>query len=44
MRYIQPQITGTFPALSAIKSDKGAGIVESSSHTFTDNPAYQADE
>jgi hypothetical protein len=44
MHYIQPQITGTFPALSAIKSDKNEGIVEGSSHQFTNGAAYQADE
>jgi hypothetical protein len=44
MRYIQPQITGTFLAVSAIKSTKGEGILEGSSHQFTDGAAYQADE
>jgi hypothetical protein len=44
MRYIQPQITGVFPAVSAIKSTKGTGPLEILTHVFSNGAAYQADE
>ncbi|WP_263408853.1 hypothetical protein [Terriglobus tenax] len=44
MRYVCPQITGTFRAVSAIKNQKGAGQQEMGSVFFTNGPAYQADE
>lgn len=44
MRYIQPQITGTYPALSAIRSVKGPSQNEMITGNFTSGPAYQADE
>jgi hypothetical protein len=44
MRYIQPQITGVFPAVSAIKSEKGAPPVEIHTVNFSSSAAYQADE
>lgn len=44
MRYIQPKITGSFRALSTIKSDKGPDVQEQGSEIFSANPGYQADE
>jgi hypothetical protein len=44
MRYIQPQITGVFSAVSAIKSVKGTGPLELNTHIFSNGAAYQADE
>lgn len=44
MRYIQPTITGTFPALSVIKKVKGPQATEVITGDFTTGPAYQADE
>lgn len=44
MKYIQPKITGIFRALSAIKSDKGAGVQEIGTEFLTDGAGYQADE
>jgi hypothetical protein len=44
MRYIQPQITGVFPAVSAIKSAKGAPPTEIVTGNLSGGPAYQADE
>jgi hypothetical protein len=44
MRYIQPQITGVFPAVSAIKSAKNAPPQETIVGLFTSGAAYQADE
>jgi hypothetical protein len=44
MRYIQPQITGVFPAVSAIKSMKGAPVHEIGTELLTSGAAYQADE
>jgi hypothetical protein len=44
MRYIQPHITGTFRAVSAIQSEKGAPNQEIGGVLFTNGPAYQADE
>jgi hypothetical protein len=44
MRYTKPQITRTCQALTTIKSMKGNGHQEGSTHFLTTNPAYQADE
>jgi hypothetical protein len=44
MRYIQPQITGVFRAVSAIKSEKGGGPLEINLPVFSNTAAYQADE
>jgi hypothetical protein len=44
MKYIQPKITGTFPALSTIKSDKGPDAQEIGTEVFTNGAGYQADE
>jgi hypothetical protein len=44
MRYIQPQITGTFRAISAIQSDKGEGIQEANPVFLTNGPAYTSNE
>jgi hypothetical protein len=43
MRYIQPQLTGTFDAVSSIQGGKGLIPVDSDSDQPT-NPAYEADE
>jgi hypothetical protein len=44
MRYIKPQITGVFRAVSTIKSSKGPSAEETSTGGFTNNVGYQADE
>jgi hypothetical protein len=44
MRYIQPKITGVFPAVSAIKSTKGAPVQEIGTGLRSSGAAYQADE
>ena len=44
MRYIQPKVTGTFPALLAIQTVKGPNQNELITGNFTSGPAYQADE
>lgn len=44
MKYIQPKVIGTFPALSVIKSDKGADVQEIGTEFLTNGPGYQADE
>jgi hypothetical protein len=44
MRYIQPKITGTFPAVSTIKSAKIAPNSEVGTNLLTNGPAYQAEE
>lgn len=43
MRYIQPQITGTFVALSTIHGGKSGPHLESDRDS-TISPAYEADE
>jgi hypothetical protein len=44
MRYIKPQVTGVFRAVSTIKSDKGPSAEEIATGSFTNNAGYQADE
>jgi hypothetical protein len=44
MRYIQPQITGTFNAVSTIQGDKIGDPGEVATDRPTDGAAYQADE
>ena len=44
MRYIQPRITGTFPAVSTIQTEKNALVNEGSSDIPQTTSAYQADE
>ena len=44
MRYIQPQITGTFKATSTIKSPKIAPPREVGTNLLSSGAAYQADE
>jgi hypothetical protein len=44
MRYIQPRITGTFGAATAIKGTKIGDQLELPSEVFTDGAAYQAEE
>lgn len=44
MQYVKPQITGTFSALSSIKSSKIAPNQEVGSNLLTNGAAYQADE
>jgi hypothetical protein len=44
MRYIQPQITGVFRAVSAIKSEKGPSAHEIVTGEFSVNAGYQADD
>jgi hypothetical protein len=44
MRYIQPQITGTFDAKVSILGGKGAMPIESNSVQLTNGAAYEADE
>jgi hypothetical protein len=44
MRYTQPRITGTFGAVSTIKSEKLGNQVEAITGVFTSGPAYQAEE
>jgi len=44
MRYVLPQITGVFRAVSTIKSQKGPGPVEAITHVFSNGAGYQADE
>lgn len=44
MRYIQPEITGTFDAVSSIHGVKGGVVQEGTSQDFTEGAAYPADE
>jgi hypothetical protein len=44
MRYIRPQITGSFRAVSSIQSQKGLGQQEINTVFLTNGAAYQADE
>jgi hypothetical protein len=44
MRYVHPQITGTYRAVSAIQSEKGEGIQESNPVFLTTPPAYSSNE
>jgi hypothetical protein len=44
MRYIRPQITGSFRAISSIQSVKGMGHQEINPLFLTNGAAYQADE
>jgi hypothetical protein len=44
MRYIQPKITGTFPAISAIRMEKRSPNLEGDSILPSTVNAYQADE
>jgi hypothetical protein len=44
MRYVHPQITGTYRAVSAIQSEKGEGIQESNPVFLTTPPAYTSNE
>ena len=44
MRYTSPQITGSFPAVSAIQSMKGTIHTELNPVFLTNSAAYQADE
>jgi hypothetical protein len=44
MRYIQPQITGTFDAVSTIKGMKEAPHIEAHTGLPTNGSAYPADE
>lgn len=44
MRYTQPQIVKTLPAVSTIKSEKGGLQSEAITHVPTMGPAYQAYE
>jgi hypothetical protein len=44
MRYIRPQITGNFRAVSSIQSEKGMGQIEGNPVFLTNGAAYQADE
>jgi hypothetical protein len=44
MRYIQPKITGTFPAVSVIQSEKNSPNMEGSGILPSTVNAYQADE
>ncbi|MBB5064972.1 hypothetical protein [Granulicella mallensis] len=44
MRYIQPKITGTFPAISTIQSEKNSPSLEGNGVLPSTINAYQADE
>lgn len=44
MRYIQPQLLGTFDALSAIQGGKGMHPHDAGSDQPTNNAGYEADE
>ena len=44
MRYIQPKITGTFPAVSTIRNEKNSINTEQLVQLPTTGNAYQADE
>jgi hypothetical protein len=44
MRYIQPKITGTFPAVSTIQADKESPNLEVNTMIPSTVNAYQADE
>jgi len=44
MRYTPPKINSTYPALSVIKSMKGAPNDEVATILLTNGPAYQAEE
>lgn len=44
MRYVHPQITGTYRAVSAIQSQKGEGIQESNPVFLTNGAAYKSNE
>jgi hypothetical protein len=44
MRYLRPQITGVYLAVSLIKSVKGTGHDELGTIFLTNGAAYQADE
>jgi hypothetical protein len=44
MRYTQPKITGTFAAMSLIKSEKGSNQFEVNLIAMTNGPAYQSEE
>jgi hypothetical protein len=44
MRYVRPQITGSFRAVSSIQSDKGTGMQEINPVFLSNGAAYQADE
>jgi len=44
MRYIQPQITGTFDAVSTINGVKEAPSIETSTGRPSNGAAYPADE
>lgn len=43
-RYIRPQVTGTFRAITTIHSAKVAPIDEAGSSNLTNGAAYQSDE
>ena len=44
MRYVRPQITGVFRAVSSIQSEKGEGQQEVGSIFLTNGAAYQSNE
>jgi hypothetical protein len=44
MRYVQPQITGTFDAVSTIQGFKDGMNHETGSESYTLSAAYPADE
>jgi hypothetical protein len=44
MRYVRPQVTSSYRAISNIKDAKGQGPQELITHVFSNNSAYQADE
>lgn len=44
MRYIYPQITGTFDAVTTIKGKKEAPSIEAHTNVLSNGSAYPADE
>ena len=44
MKYVNPQITGSFRAVSTIQSDKFSGPAEINPLLVTNGAGYQADE
>ena len=44
MRYVQPQITGTFDAVSTINGTKVGNPIEAITLDMTNGTAYPADE
>jgi hypothetical protein len=44
MRYTPPKINSTYPAVTVVRSVKGAPIDETGSNLLSNGPAYQSEE